>query len=390
MEGTAESDWEEDWAYNAVWREATPCDTQSGYKLHVYAETRADVEQILSLTKELAGTLGVGLKGAGAAFFREASMGQRNKGVTFYLPRRATAQRDAERFVAALASYGKDGVIPGDQPLGNGVHWRFEFRTDPGRDLSTREAQRMYLAAADADKFPRPASVKTLVPPIEIRIRGRNSQSLGTMPLQLLQQHQAAIVDALGAGVAPQNKFAGALRLVNQSWLREAQAMQKPDVAVAFYLHRLGFSVEARVNAADNSPAGVKITGLSKNYLLNQAVLEALAPVALPTGFLVSSSTGYENWRINMQGAPGVERISSKGAVLVSGSVRENAVKARLGFSRERPFQREHVNMSQPNPVPERAVPRERENTGVAPNRYAGGRYERIRHRNDHDRGMGR
>ncbi len=354
-----DSQWRAELISGMVWMEQVLPATQSGYKLHVYGESRADVERILALTRGLATSLGLGLKAAGPALFRDGSSPQRNKAVTFYLPRRATVQRDAEAIVDALAGYGKDGLIPQDQPLGNGVHWRFEFGADPGRDLTTAQAQRMYAPARDA--LPLSRTVRPLTPPVEIRIRDTQSRSVGAAPLALLKQQEEAIARVVcGTQGIPITALYG-VRLAIREKLNAAMEAPAADVAVAQLLGWLGFSADARIHSSDGSPAGVKITGITKSNAMNHVVLTALSPVALPTIFVVVSGSGPEKWQLNMGQEAGlaVSKMTAPATGMPEMATRPGVVSLGKVHRPLLPLQPGHSGAARLNPVRHRDRDRE-------------------------------
>jgi hypothetical protein len=132
----------------ADWVKYYRANTSSGWKLHVYAETTADVVEIARRLVPVAETREVDIKLATGRQLKDPDPLQRVKGAVAYLPRRQTASADREAVVAAFAGYRHSSHgVPGERFAGNGVSERFELLYDPGRDVSLAEYRRLYRPA---------------------------------------------------------------------------------------------------------------------------------------------------------------------------------------------------------------------------------------------------
>ena len=128
-----------------AWKTISVPESFSGHKLHVGCATGEDVSAVLRLVLPVVIRAGLGCKASTAP---ESLRG--GKGVVVYLPRRATADRDASLIVRAVAGYApaRPVDIRGGVCLAGAVWWRWEFSQDPGADVwSLSEYRGLYVPA---------------------------------------------------------------------------------------------------------------------------------------------------------------------------------------------------------------------------------------------------
>lgn len=132
----------------------------SGHKLHVACSDHRDVAEVAERVHGLVGERGIGMKAAARHLVEPpANLADRRlarqleanpvaKGVTLYLPRRATLNHDTTAVARALDGYRCERPISGDTPLGGALYHRYEFSSDPGYDVTDfREYHRLYRRA---------------------------------------------------------------------------------------------------------------------------------------------------------------------------------------------------------------------------------------------------
>lgn len=124
--------------------------TFSGWKLHVFCPHTDAVKIALSRLHADAIQFGWGMKVATEIFFLMAPEGtpQHGKGVTIYLPHRATADDELDWIKRLLDGYPFSGAIAGDEMVTPALGRRFEFHPDPQRDVDRREYDRWYRPSA--------------------------------------------------------------------------------------------------------------------------------------------------------------------------------------------------------------------------------------------------
>ena len=130
-------------------------DSFSGHKAHIYAEDVEGVIEILERLREKTGgdnPSGWGLKVATDRFhsLTQGDHPQRGKGVVVYFPRRDDVEADKKALIELMEGLPsrQQKPIANEEYLGNGVSTRFEFRSDPGRDVNYREYHELYKAAS--------------------------------------------------------------------------------------------------------------------------------------------------------------------------------------------------------------------------------------------------
>jgi len=127
----------------------TLADSYSGHKLQVACETVDDILEVVGRVGDVVIERGMAMKVATPyTLNRPADHPERTKGVTVYLPRRATLEADTAAIVDSMAGYRlADARIPDGRFVGNGVSSRFEFASDPGRDVGPDEREALYRMA---------------------------------------------------------------------------------------------------------------------------------------------------------------------------------------------------------------------------------------------------
>jgi hypothetical protein len=130
--------------------------TASGHKLHVAADNCDDVRKLAALLEPLADEYGLGIKYAMPTIVEPGNVSDRchpswkrgtTKAVTIYLPDRDTVDRDMTAVAQRLAGYQTDATVPGDNHIVGAIYHRYEFSSDPGRNVTPRESRDLYERA---------------------------------------------------------------------------------------------------------------------------------------------------------------------------------------------------------------------------------------------------
>jgi len=125
--------------------------TLSGHKLHIYSDTPEATASAAFQVYDTAAHLGLGMKIAMPSFHELAKTTetQIGKGVTIYMPRKATAEADTAAVVEAMEGWHEEKPIAGDKYIGNGVSGRYELSDNaPDYDLTHEEYHRYYIPAS--------------------------------------------------------------------------------------------------------------------------------------------------------------------------------------------------------------------------------------------------
>ncbi len=245
-------------------------DTMSGYKVHVYCDTLDDVMEAWKRVGPVVGERKLYAKLATEHHLATAGERQRHKGVTVYFPHRATAQQDTRAIVKAMEGFRHDETVIDDTYMKNGVSWRFELSSDPGRDVNLDEYEKLYNSAG------REAPNVVPLNPYEnwgIRLRTAEGASASKDVLQDLIAHRQEIEKTVERDMQmPSFKLSslnGAERLLGNP----ETAMTAFDDAVVDVLKQAGFDAEPRMYARTGGAAGVKITAGSGFAGIDHAVL---------------------------------------------------------------------------------------------------------------------
>ncbi|MGC8460220.1 MAG: hypothetical protein ACP5OR_00035 [Candidatus Dormibacteria bacterium] len=245
-------------------------DTMSGYKVHVYCDTLEDVMDAWKRLSPIVRERKLYAKLATNHHLTTASERQRHKGVTVYFPHRETAQQDARAIVQAMEGYHHDAAISGDSYMKNGVSWRFELSSDPGKDVTLKEYGDLYNSAG------KEAPIVPSLNPYEnwgIRLRTAEGSSASKAVLRDLLAHRGEIEQIVQRDTnAPSFRFT-ALNGVEHLLSNPATALTTLDDIVVDALKELGFEAEPRMYAQSGLAAGVKITAGSGYAGIDHAVL---------------------------------------------------------------------------------------------------------------------
>ena len=148
------------------WVQVLMSEQHSGHKLHIAAADLQQVRDALHRVWPVCQQAGLGLKAVGST---ENLAHNHGKGLTIYLPRRATIHRDTTLVAAALRGYDPSVAdIYGDTQVIGAVWHRYEFTQDPGHDVDTREYYRLYQPAARPTAAPAGRPAVTPLTPAEI------------------------------------------------------------------------------------------------------------------------------------------------------------------------------------------------------------------------------
>lgn len=255
-------------------------ETMSGYKLHVYAESVADVLDAWERVRSVVEERGLAAKLATDRFFQAyGTTPQGHKGVTVYLPRRSSFQQDARAVLRALDGYRHTATVEGDGALSNGAGWRFEFSEDPRRNLSLEAYAAAYAPAHHGQPAVPPIAV---YPDMALKLRDHQGDSLSFDVLAMLARNREYL-EALATATRENDKASlAALDSPLLSGPFDPRRVEDYDDLLVSALTQFGADAEPRMHRATSRSAGVTLTAGTGFPAADAAVFELLAPYALP------------------------------------------------------------------------------------------------------------